>query len=256
MAMQRGILVSGRIHELGSGQPVAGAIVVYRPKQKKNPMFREDLFATGEYWELSAVSGADGSFRIPALPGQGQRAVFGDRDVRGRVLRARRAAACDPHAEPDRCGAPYGAPIECTLAGNRPSRPRSLLARPVRIENCRRRRAGRHDHRAPGGHAAWHHGGFCAAGLAAAWRRLGFAAGRGAAAGFGALTSTGGKRSGDADCWAYAAGIANGESSTVDVSHRRRRLPALRTEIMGRPRYDVSGTSQRTRSHHAVPPAR
>jgi beta-lactamase regulating signal transducer with metallopeptidase domain len=77
VAMQRGILVRGRIHELGSGQPVAGAIVVYRPKQKKNPIFREDLFATGEYWELSAVSGADGSFRIPALPGQGHLLVKG-----------------------------------------------------------------------------------------------------------------------------------------------------------------------------------
>lgn len=34
-------------------------------------MFREDLFAIGEYREHSAVSGVDGSFQIAALPGQG-----------------------------------------------------------------------------------------------------------------------------------------------------------------------------------------
>jgi hypothetical protein len=75
VVLRRGILVRGRIHELGSGQPVAGAIVVYRPRQKKNPMFREDLFAIGEYRELSAVSGVDGSFQIAALPGQGHMLV-------------------------------------------------------------------------------------------------------------------------------------------------------------------------------------
>ena len=75
VVLRRGILVRGRIHELGSGQPVAGAIVVYRPKQKKNPMFREDLFAIGEYREHSAVSGVDGSFQIAALPGQGHMLV-------------------------------------------------------------------------------------------------------------------------------------------------------------------------------------
>ena len=71
VALQRGILVRGRIHELASGQPVAGAIVVYRPKQKKNPMFKEDLFAIADYRELSAVSGVDGTFQIAALPGPG-----------------------------------------------------------------------------------------------------------------------------------------------------------------------------------------
>ena len=77
VAMQRGILVRGQIHESPSGQPVAGAIVVYRPKRTTNPNFREDLFATGEYRELSVVSGVDGSFRIPALPGQGHLLVKG-----------------------------------------------------------------------------------------------------------------------------------------------------------------------------------
>jgi beta-lactamase regulating signal transducer with metallopeptidase domain len=77
VAMQRGILMRGQIHESTSGQSVAGAIVVYRPNRKKNPMFREDLFAIGEYRELSVVSGVDGSFRIPALPGQGHLLVKG-----------------------------------------------------------------------------------------------------------------------------------------------------------------------------------
>ena len=77
MTLERGILVRGQIHESSTGQPVAGAIVVYRPKRKNNPMFKEDLFATGGYRELSVVSDADGLFRIPALPGLGHLLVKG-----------------------------------------------------------------------------------------------------------------------------------------------------------------------------------
>lgn len=77
VTLERRILVRGRIHESNSGRPVAGAVVVYRPKRKKNPLFKEDLFATGGYRELSAVSGVDGSFRIAALPGQGHLLVKG-----------------------------------------------------------------------------------------------------------------------------------------------------------------------------------
>ena len=99
--------------------------------------------------------------------------------------------------------------------------------------------------------------GFCCVGLAAACRDFGFcAAGGCVVSGFlDGLTSTGGSRSGEADCWACAAGIAKGESgiTTVDASHRRRRTLALTMERMDRPRYDVSGTSQRTKSHPAVP---
>ncbi len=76
VTLERGILVRGQVRELNTGQPVAGAIVVYRPKRKNNPMFKEDLIATG-YHELSVVSDADGLFRIPALPGLGHLLVKG-----------------------------------------------------------------------------------------------------------------------------------------------------------------------------------
>ena len=78
MTLERGILVRGQIHESTSGQPVAGAIVVYRPKRKNNPMFKEDLFAIG------GLPGAFGSqwrrrlrSRSPALPGPGHLLVKG-----------------------------------------------------------------------------------------------------------------------------------------------------------------------------------
>jgi len=77
VSLERGILVRGQIHESSSGRPVAGAIVVYRPKRKKNPMFNDDLFAVGNYPELSVVSDVDGSFRIAALPGQGHLLIKG-----------------------------------------------------------------------------------------------------------------------------------------------------------------------------------
>ena len=76
VTLERGILVRGQIHDANTGQPVVGAIVVYRPKRKNNPMFKEDLMATG-YRELSVVSDTDGLFRIPALPGLGHLLVKG-----------------------------------------------------------------------------------------------------------------------------------------------------------------------------------
>ncbi len=77
VTLERGILVRGRIHDSSTGQPVAGAIVVYRPKQKNNPMFKEDLFVIGGYRELSVASDVDGLFRIPVLPGRGHLLVKG-----------------------------------------------------------------------------------------------------------------------------------------------------------------------------------
>src|ERR1700761_633177 len=101
--------------------------------------------------------------------------------------------------------------------------------------------------------------GFCRVGAAAARREAGFCSGAGCVAGgfLGGLTSTGGNRSGDADGCAWAAGMTKGSSddSIVDASKLRRNAPALMMEDMARPRYDVSGTSQRTKSHrpaHAV----
>src|ERR1700731_396252 len=68
----------------------------------------------------------------------------------------------------------------------------------------------------------------------------------------GALTSTGGNKFGDADCCADAAEICRERTGTrkVEASRNvRRRVGALMREEMVGPRYDVSGTSQRTKSH-------
>src|ERR1700722_6917530 len=82
--------------------------------------------------------------------------------------------------------------------------------------------------------------GFCWFGLAAACRDFGFcAAGGCVVSGFLAgLTSIGGSRLGEADCWPCAAGIAKGDNgiSTVDASHRLRRARALVIERMVGPR--------------------
>src|ERR1700756_4872847 len=67
----------------------------------------------------------------------------------------------------------------------------------------------------------------------------------------GGLTSIGGSCSGAA-CCALAAEIPKERTGTrkVEASRKmRRRFAALMQEDMVRPRYDVSGTSQRTKSH-------
>jgi hypothetical protein len=71
----------------------------------------------------------------------------------------------------------------------------------------------------------------------------------------GGRTSMAGSKSGDADCCALAAdmpketmGIRKLEAS----KQLRRRFAAVLMEDMVRPRYDVSGTSQRTKSHRCA----
>src|SRR6202790_1028131 len=68
----------------------------------------------------------------------------------------------------------------------------------------------------------------------------------------GASTSMLGSRLGDADCCALAAEIPKERTGTRKLeAYRqvRRRWAAVAMEDMVRPRYDVSGTSQRTKSH-------
>ena len=67
----------------------------------------------------------------------------------------------------------------------------------------------------------------------------------------GALISTGGRTL--ATCCARAAEAPKHRTGTrkVEASRKvRRRCAAVRVEDMVQPRYDVSGTSQRTKSHH------
>src|SRR6267154_559812 len=69
----------------------------------------------------------------------------------------------------------------------------------------------------------------------------------------GASTSMVGSRSGEADCCALAPENPNERTGTrkLEASQQvRRRAAALTMEDMVGPRYDVSGTSQRTKSHH------
>src|SRR5258707_4801875 len=64
-----------------------------------------------------------------------------------------------------------------------------------------------------------------------------------------------GSRLGDAGCCALAAEIPKDRAGTrkLDaIKQVRRRAEALMVEDMVRPRYDVSGTSQRTKSHHCA----
>ena len=60
--------------EAGSGNPVAGASVQYKPRGGNNPNIREDI-VTG--WGGIVVSGADGGFQIPVLPGKGHLIIGG-----------------------------------------------------------------------------------------------------------------------------------------------------------------------------------
>jgi RNA polymerase sigma factor (sigma-70 family) len=66
-ALPRGVLVRGKITEQASGQPVAGAAVLYRPRSD-NPNQKPDVL-TG--YGGVALSGPDGTFRTVVYPGPG-----------------------------------------------------------------------------------------------------------------------------------------------------------------------------------------
>jgi hypothetical protein len=74
LALPRGVLVTGKVTEAPSGRPVAGAVVQWFPRQEGNPQLKKDVAAL---WKSPAVSGADGTFRIPVLPGPGHLLVTG-----------------------------------------------------------------------------------------------------------------------------------------------------------------------------------
>ncbi len=81
IALERGVLVRGRVKESPSGRPVAGAVVEYRQRVANNPIPPHDF----RLWEWccchvlcqSAVSGADGTFQIAVPPGPGHLIVVG-----------------------------------------------------------------------------------------------------------------------------------------------------------------------------------
>jgi RNA polymerase sigma factor (sigma-70 family) len=78
----RGVLVRGKVTDAGSGKPVAGATAVFWPRRSNNPFYRGEVIGFGESLgvlaQLNEVkSGADGTFRLAALPGQGHLLVKG-----------------------------------------------------------------------------------------------------------------------------------------------------------------------------------
>jgi RNA polymerase sigma factor (sigma-70 family) len=71
MVMSPAVMVEGIVTEATSGRPVAGASVEYFAHPKDNPFFkRADLPIMSSQKQLG-LSAADGTFRVPVLPGKG-----------------------------------------------------------------------------------------------------------------------------------------------------------------------------------------
>jgi hypothetical protein len=69
LALPKGRVLRGQVVEAGSGQPVAGASVMYEPA-RGNPHRRDDYQFPNPVW-----TGVDGHFALTALPGLGLLAV-------------------------------------------------------------------------------------------------------------------------------------------------------------------------------------
>jgi hypothetical protein len=79
LSLERGIQVSGKVTEAGTGDPVAGARVQFRPRANNNPFYRHEPQAGSGLEENleTAITGADGKFQLAALPGPGHLFVLG-----------------------------------------------------------------------------------------------------------------------------------------------------------------------------------
>ncbi|MEN1678504.1 MAG: M56 family metallopeptidase [Planctomycetota bacterium] len=69
VSLPRGVLVRGKVVEAGSGDPVAGASIQYRPETSNNPNVADDIL-TG--WQGIQLSDQQGRFAIAVLPGPGR----------------------------------------------------------------------------------------------------------------------------------------------------------------------------------------
>jgi RNA polymerase sigma factor (sigma-70 family) len=65
--LPRGVLVRGKVTEVGSAAPVGETVVQYIPR-RDNPNQREEII-TG--WQGATVTGPDGVFQTPVIPGKG-----------------------------------------------------------------------------------------------------------------------------------------------------------------------------------------
>jgi RNA polymerase sigma factor (sigma-70 family) len=78
LALQRGVLVQGRVIEAGSRRPVAGAAVDYAPGQSVRRALEPDPADRSLWWQTTDVSsGPDGSFALAVFPGQGRLLIRG-----------------------------------------------------------------------------------------------------------------------------------------------------------------------------------
>ncbi len=74
ITLPRGVLVRGTIRDAGTGEPVAGAAVQYRPQSANNPNVSDEIL-TG--WQDIQLSNEEGRFSITVLPGPGHLLVHG-----------------------------------------------------------------------------------------------------------------------------------------------------------------------------------
>ncbi len=80
VALQSGVLVRGRVTESPSGKPVAGALVLHRPRQANIPGKKYGWAYELEWFRdalTSATSGADGTFQVAVPPGPGHLFIVG-----------------------------------------------------------------------------------------------------------------------------------------------------------------------------------
>jgi hypothetical protein len=73
VALERGVLVRGRVEEAPSGRPVNGALVLHRRRNPKSPLQWDWCHGVLE----SAVTSADGSFQVAVPSGKGHLFVIG-----------------------------------------------------------------------------------------------------------------------------------------------------------------------------------
>jgi hypothetical protein len=74
VTLPRGVLVKGKIVEVGTGKPIAGAAIQYRPESANNPNTADDIL-TG--WQAIQLADNQGRFAIAVLPGPGHLLVHG-----------------------------------------------------------------------------------------------------------------------------------------------------------------------------------
>lgn len=81
VALEKGVLVRGRVTETPSGKPVAKALVLYRPRKANNPVNKDLGFQYYLEWYrdalLGGISGDDGTFHVAVPAGPGHLFILG-----------------------------------------------------------------------------------------------------------------------------------------------------------------------------------